>query len=61
MNSQVQKINRNLVVGWMVIVAVLFVSYCGEVLKGERQIGYLCVFMLATAVPVSVSSQTGQT
>lgn len=51
MNSHVQKINKNLMMGWLVIVAVLFVAYCGEVLKGERTIRYLIAFMLATALP----------
>lgn len=51
MNTLVHKINRNLVMGWLVIVGVLFVSYCGEVFKGERTWGYLLVFMLATALP----------
>lgn len=51
MNSQVHKINRNLIMGWLFIVIVLFVSYCGEVIKGERTVSYLLVFMLITAAP----------
>lgn len=51
LSSQVRKINRDLVIGWLIIVAVLFVSYCGEVIKGERTVAYLSVFMLATALP----------
>lgn len=51
MDTHVRKINRDLVIGWLIIVGVLFVSYCGEVLKGERTIGYLIVFMLITALP----------
>lgn len=54
MNLHVHKINRDLVIGWMVIVAVLFVSYLGEVLKGERTIGYFFLFMLATAIPAII-------
>ncbi|MCH5210135.1 MAG: HD-GYP domain-containing protein [Oscillospiraceae bacterium] len=51
MNSRIYKINRNLVVGWMIIVLVLFVAYLGEVLKGERTVTYLCIFMAMTAIP----------
>lgn len=51
MDSHTHKINRDLIIGWLIIVGVLFVSYCGEVLKGTRTVPYLIVFMLATAVP----------
>lgn len=51
MDSHIHKINRDLIIGWMVIVGVLFVSYCGEVLKGERSIPYLIAFMLVTGIP----------
>ncbi len=51
MNSHIKKINRDLIIGWMVIVGVLFAAYCGEVLKGERTYIYLLVFMAATALP----------
>lgn len=51
MNSHVRKINRSLVIGWLIIVGILFVAYCGEVIKGERTVAYLLVFMLATALP----------
>lgn len=54
MDSQTHKINRNLVIGWLVIVGVLFVSYCGEVIKGERNIPYLIIFMLVTALPAFI-------
>ena len=51
MNSHVHKINRDLIMGWLVIVGVLFIAYCGEVLKGERTVQYLIIFMLVTALP----------
>ncbi len=51
MKSHVHKINQNLVAGWLLIVGVLFVSYLGEVLKGERTLSYLIVFMAVTALP----------
>lgn len=54
MDTHVRKINRNLVIGWLIIVGILFVSYAGEVIKGERTIVYLIVFMCMTAVPAVV-------
>jgi putative nucleotidyltransferase with HDIG domain len=51
MDSHVHKINRDLIVGWLFIVGVLFISYSGEVLKGERSVAYLTVFMLITGIP----------
>lgn len=53
-NSHVKKINRNLVYGWMLIVFILFVSYIMEVVKGQRSLSYLFVFMLVTAVPAII-------
>lgn len=53
-NSHVKKINRNLVYGWMLIVLILFVSYTMEVVKGQRSLSYLFVFMLVTAVPAII-------
>ena len=53
-NSHVKKINRNLVYGWMLIVLILFVSYIMEVVKGQRSLTYLFVFMLVTAVPAII-------
>lgn len=53
-DSHVRKINRNLVYGWMLIVLILFASYTLEVVKGQRSIGYLLVFMIFTAVPALV-------
>ena len=53
-NSHVKKINRNLVYGWMLIVLILFVSYTMEVVKGQRSLSYLFVFMLVTAVPAMI-------
>lgn len=51
MNSHFRKINRNMVTGWLVIVVVLFVTYVGEVLKGERTIAYLIAFLSAVILP----------
>ena len=51
METKEDKINHSLVVGWLVIVAVLLVSYLGEVIKGERTLAYLFIFMLVTGIP----------
>lgn len=54
MDTHVRKINRDLVIGWLIIVGILFVSYTGEVIKGERTVVYLFVFMIMTAVPAVI-------
>lgn len=51
MESQKHIINRNLIIGWTAIVTILFIAYAGEVLKGERTLAYLIVFMLFTGIP----------
>jgi diguanylate cyclase (GGDEF)-like protein/putative nucleotidyltransferase with HDIG domain len=51
MDSHIQKINRRLIIGWLIIVAVLLFSYIGEVIKGERTIPYLAVFTIVTVLP----------
>jgi diguanylate cyclase (GGDEF)-like protein/putative nucleotidyltransferase with HDIG domain len=51
MDSHVREINRKLVTGWMVIIAVLLFSYIGEVIKGERTIPYLIAFTIVTVLP----------
>ena len=53
-DSHVKKINRNLVYGWMLIVIILFVSYVLEVMKGQRSLNYLFLFMIVTAIPAFV-------
>ncbi|MBR1772032.1 MAG: HD domain-containing protein [Lachnospiraceae bacterium] len=52
MDTQIKRINRTLVWGWFLIVMILFVSYVGEVLRGNRTVPYLIVFMLITALPM---------
>ncbi len=51
MVTQVKRINRDLMVGWLVIVVLLALSYIGEVIKGERDIMYLLVFLCITVLP----------
>lgn len=51
MDSHVQKINRNMITGWLVIVGVLFVTYTLEVIKGVRTFPYLVAFLIVTVLP----------
>lgn len=51
MDSHFRKINRNMITGWLIIVIVLFVTYVGEVIKGERTIAYLIAFLSAVILP----------
>lgn len=53
-DEHTRKINRYLIRGWMLIVAILFVAYLMEVVKGERDEIYLAVFMAFTVVPALV-------
>lgn len=54
MNTNERKINRDLVIGWSVIVVTLFVTYMIEVIKGERTLPYVIAFMIATGVPALI-------
>lgn len=51
MDSHFRKINQNMITGWLIIVIVLFVTYVGEVIKGERTIAYLIAFLSAVILP----------
>ena len=53
MDSHVQKINRNMITGWLVIVGVLFVTYTLEVIKGVRTFPYLVAFLIVTVLPAA--------
>lgn len=53
METQIKRINRNLILGWLLIVVVLFVSYLGEVIKGDRDLPYLLVFSAVTILPMA--------
>ncbi len=55
MDSQERIINRDLVIGWTSIVIILFITYAIEVLKGQRTLPYLGIFMLFTALPALVT------
>ena len=51
MAAETKRINRSLMIGWTVIVSVLFVSYIGEYIKTTRTLGYVLVFLLCTILP----------
>jgi diguanylate cyclase (GGDEF)-like protein/putative nucleotidyltransferase with HDIG domain len=54
METHEKRLNRDLIIGWSVIVMVLFAAYLLEVVKNERTIAYLCVFMLVTGLPALI-------
>ena len=54
MNEHFKHVNRSLVCGWLLIVAILFFSYIIEVVKGERTLGYLVVFSIVTVIPAGI-------
>ena len=54
MDQHIRKINRCLVYGWLLIVAILSISYSLEVVKGERDFSYLLIFILITALPAVI-------
>lgn len=54
MDQNEHKINRNLIIGWMLIVIVLLAAYFGEFLKGERSGIYMTVFSFVTAIPAII-------
>lgn len=51
MDPHYQKINQRILAGWLVIVAVLVFSYAGEVIKGERTLAYLGMFVPVVVLP----------
>lgn len=54
MDSHFRRINRNMVIGWLIIVVVLLVTYTGEVLKGERTLGYFFSFITVVVFPALI-------
>ena len=49
-----KELNRNMLMAWTVIAAVLVVSYFGETLKGERTLCYYVVFLTVTLIPLGL-------
>lgn len=54
MRENEQRINRNMMIGWIIIVAILVAAYFGEYLKGVRTLSYMLVFYLVTVGPMLV-------
>ena len=54
MKDMEQRINRNMMIGWIVIVVILVCAYLGEYLKGVRSLSYLILFYVVTVVPLVV-------
>lgn len=54
METNDRRLNFDLLLGWTIITAVLFVAYAGEVFKGERSVAYVIIFMACTALPLAV-------
>ena len=54
MDEHVKKINKSLVLGWMLIVMILAVAYIMEVVKKERSVSYLFVFLIFTIAPALI-------
>lgn len=55
MDTHMRRINRNMMAGWLIIVAVLLVTYAGEVIKGTRTVGYLLTFIPVVVLPALVT------
>ena len=54
MEAQDKKINRSMMIGWLIIVCILVVAYFGEYLKGVRTVSYMSVFYLVTILPALI-------
>ena len=54
METHDQKINRSMMIGWIIITLVLVFAYLGEYLKGVRTGTYMLVFYLVTVIPALI-------
>lgn len=54
METHDQKINRSMMIGWIIITIVLVLAYLGEYLKGVRTSTYMFAFYLVTVVPALI-------
>ncbi|MGN0814425.1 MAG: HD domain-containing phosphohydrolase [Candidatus Coproplasma sp.] len=54
MEKHDKKINRSMMIGWIIITLILVVAYLGEYLKGSRTGTYMLIFYLVTVLPVLV-------
>ena len=55
MDYRNNQLNRNLLIGWSVIVIVLAVTYLIDMLKGVRTPAYVLAYILVTALPAIVT------
>lgn len=53
MTTNEKKLNRDLIIGWSIVVMILFVTYVIEVFKGERTALYVAAFTLISGVPAT--------
>lgn len=53
MDRKLGKINRYLMIGWLAIVAVLTVTYFGELARGHRDWPYMAMFLSVTIIPAA--------
>lgn len=53
MDREIGKINRYLMIGWLLIVAVLSVTYMGEFFRGHRDAAYMTMFLSVTLIPAA--------
>lgn len=54
MDMHVKRLNRSMVIGWLLISAILLITYTIEVIKGGRDIPYLVFFVAVTVVPAII-------
>lgn len=53
--NQNREINRKLLNGWSAIIAILFIAYFLEVLKGTMSVPYFLIFLFLTIAPYLIS------
>lgn len=51
-SSHFRKINRQMIVGWLIIAVVLIITYSLEVVKQERTLTYLFIFIPIVTLPL---------
>lgn len=54
MENHDKRINRSMMIGWLIIVLILVVAYFGEYIKGVRSAQYMFTFSLVTVLPALV-------
>ena len=54
-SSHLKTINREMLIGWLIIVAVLTVTYIIEVAKHDRTLTYLLIFIPVITLPLAAA------